>query len=231
MSKKKNHGDTEIGISCCLLALSDFRQRWLSQSDVHFVPCIWHLGGCCLLERYQHSSVIKSIKEVCSPQRKQVTKLEEERMLGSMTISVLLCCCPLMSFCPSGTAVCLSDSLKGMEGQQHLTNPCRGNPRSSFEVQEWNLLSSLGFCLTPTLIRIVLGLFCVSGLWSHTDSWKTLLSGFAFLLKSDTSEVWKEGSARSGSPAPCHMETLLFRVSLVQKLEELPLPLRQGSTA
>lgn len=105
------------------------------------------------------------------------------------------------------------------------------NSSSSFEVHEWNLFSSLFFCLTPTLIRVVLGLFCISGLWSHTDSWKTLLSGFAFLLKSDTSEVWKEGSARSGSPAPCHMETLLFRVSLVQNLEKLTLPLRQRTTA
>lgn len=86
------------------------------------------------------------------------------------------------------------------------------------------------FWLTPTLIRVVLGLFCTSGLRSHTDSWKTLLSGFAFLLQSDTSKVWKEGSARSGSPVPCHMETLFFRV-LVQDSEELPLPLRQRSTA
>lgn len=113
-------------------------------------------------------------------------------MLGSMAISVLLCCCSLMSFCPSGFAVCLSDSLESMEKQQHFTNLCRRNPSSSFEVHEWNLLSSLFFCLTPTLVRVVLGLFCISGLWSHPDSWKTLLSGFAFLLKSDTSEVWKE---------------------------------------
>lgn len=170
-----------------------------------------------------------SICEVCSPQWKWVTKLEEERMLGSMTISVLLYCCPLMSFSPSGFAVCLSDSLEGMERQQHLANPCRRNTSSSFEVHEWNLLSSLFFCLTPTLIRVVLGRFCISGLWSHIGSWKTLLYGFAFLLKSGTSEVWKEGSARSGSPAPCHMEMLLFRVSLVQNLEELPLPLRRGA--
>lgn len=101
---KQNHGDTEIVISCCSAAQSDFRQRWPSQPELDFVSHIdsynvalyWRAIGnplsSCPSAKFTHHN------------ENELQTWKKRGWLCRTTISVLVSYCPLISFFPSGFA-------------------------------------------------------------------------------------------------------------------------------
>ena len=137
-----------------LLSLAACQHYWISGRDsfANLIHILSHVSDTWEVAVYWRTiNIPLSYQWSSLTTTKKTYRTGRGEMLGSVIVSVL-CCCAVMSFCPSGFAVCLSDSVEGMEGQQHLTNTCRRNPSSSFQVHEWNLLSSVVFCLTPTLL-------------------------------------------------------------------------------